>query len=65
MKKQQGFTAIELIFVIVTLLGGFGWCANLYKITTHMGSISDAGFDMVLRVIGIFIFPVGMVMGYL
>lgn len=63
MKKQSGFTVIELIFVIIIFAGIGGWIGNIVKLTS-------ASFDpltglVVLRAIGVFIAPLGAVMGFI
>lgn len=61
--KQQGFTLIELMIVPLFLAGAFGWGWNIVKLI-------DMGFDvinglMIVRAVGIFIAPLGAVMGYI
>jgi len=34
MKSQKGFTAIELILVLVLAFGAIGWGMNLYKLAS-------------------------------
>lgn len=61
MKKQHGFTLAELIVVIVIVIGVCGWVWNIVKIAG-----SDAINAMViLRCIGVFIAPLGSVLGFL
>ena len=62
MKKQIGFTIIELLVLLVVLAGGFGWCWNIVKlIGMNLDPITGL---LVVRAIGIFVFPVGMIVGY-
>lgn len=63
MKKQKGFTAIEILLVAIFLLGAGGWIANIVKII-------NTGFDvftglLIARCIGVFIAPLGAVLGYI
>lgn len=63
MKKQAGFTSVQLLVVFVFVLGAIGWVANIVKII-------NTGFDvftglLIARCIGVFVAPVGAVLGYL
>lgn len=63
MNKQKGFTSVELVILVVVLLGAGGWIANIVKIV-------NTGFDvftglLVARCIGVFVAPVGAVLGYI
>ena len=63
MKNQKGFTTNELVFAVIGLLAIGGWIANIVKLA---GSTFDVITGMlVLRVVGIFIPPLGAVMGFL
>lgn len=63
MKKQRGFTVLYLIVAIVGMLGVGGWIANIVKL---VGSNFDPITGMlVARVIGIFVCPLGAVLGFL
>lgn len=64
MKKQLGyiFTKAE-IFALIICLGVGGWVANIVK-------LAGSNFDpipgmVVIRVIGIFVAPLGAVLGFL
>jgi len=60
---QQGFTAVELFIVALVLLGGGGWIANIVKLVgMDFGAITGM---LIVRAIGIFIAPLGAVMGYI
>lgn len=60
---QQGFTALELFVVSLVLLGGGGWIANIVKLVgMDFGSITGM---LIVRAIGIFIAPLGAVLGYI
>lgn len=63
MKTQLGFTITELILVVVVLGGGFGWVWNIVKIAGACCGLVDGMF--VLRVVGIFIAPLGAILGYI
>jgi len=63
MKKQLGFTIIEVLIVVLFLVGGGGWIANIVKL---VGSNFDPLTGMVIaRAIGIFVAPLGAVLGFL
>lgn len=63
MKKQLGFTAIELSIVVIALIGLGGWIANIVKL---VGSNFDPLTGMVIaRAIGVFVAPLGSVLGFL
>ena len=55
MKRQRGFTLVELMCVVLVLIGAGGWIANVVKII-------GTGFDVFT---GVFIAPLGAVLGYL
>lgn len=66
MKKQAGYTSIEMIsgvaILLVVVLGGAGWAMNAYK-ATQCDFESPYKCEAV-RVIGIFVPPVGAIAGY-
>jgi len=60
---QRGYTTTEVIFLLVWLVSIIGWVLNIVKIV-------DANFDpitgmVVLRCIGVFVAPLGAVLGFL
>ncbi len=63
MKTQCGFTAFELLVVLLVLFGSVGWVWNIVKIV-------QSGFDVITgmfiaRCIGVFVAPLGAVLGFL
>lgn len=63
MKKQLGFTIIEMLVVVLVLVGGAGWIWNIVKIVgSDFGAITGM---LVMRVIGVFVAPLGCVLGFL
>ena len=64
-KQQMGFTATELIIVIVGLLaifGAWGWVWNIVKIVgSDFAQITGM---LVMRIVGIFIAPLGAILGF-
>ena len=62
MNKQKGFTVVELVGVLIVFFFVVGWIMNIVKIV-------DSGFDVitgmfVARCIGVFVAPLGAVLGY-
>lgn len=70
MKKlicEKGFTSVELIMSLMMslmmIIGAWGWTWNIIKI---VGSDFDPLAGMViLRCIGVFVVPLGVVLGFL
>lgn len=65
--KQSGFTVIEAIFALIVLTvgigGAVGWVKNIIKIA---GSSFQPLLPLVvIRIIGVFIVPLGAVLGYI
>ena len=63
MFKQKGFANFSLFMLAIVLLGAVGWVWNIVKII-------GTGFDvftgmLIARCIGVFIAPLGAVLGYL
>lgn len=65
MKYQKGFTAVELLSVVmfaVVAVGAWGWVWNILKIVeSDFGSITGM---LVIRLIGIFVAPLGSIVGF-
>ena len=60
---KRGFTVVELLIAIVLIVGLFGWTWNIVKIV-------QSGFDVITgmfiaRCIGVFVAPLGAVLGFL
>jgi hypothetical protein len=60
--KQQGFTALELLVVIFWIVAIAGWVMNIVSIAGS--NFNDITGLLVLRVVGIFVSPLGAVLGY-
>ena len=61
--RTQTFLAIWLVWLALIIAGGYGWIMNIVKIV-------NTGFDvftgmLIARCIGVFIAPLGAVLGYL
>lgn len=63
MKSQKGFTVVEVIIAALIIAGGIGWVWNIVKLI-GMGLDPITGL-LIVRAIGIFVPPVGAVVGYL
>lgn len=64
MKNQSGFNAIELVTVVLVLAVVGGWIANIVKLV-GMDWNQAVNMWMIMRGLGIWLFPVGAVLGYL
>ena len=62
MRKQQGFSAPELIIAVVVLAGIVGWVMNIFDIVAAVSGPITAMF--ILRCVGIFVAPLGAILGY-
>jgi prepilin-type N-terminal cleavage/methylation domain-containing protein len=63
MNKTGGFTIVEMLVALVLVAAFSGWVMNIYQIS----SMSFDNFTpmLVLRFIGIFVAPLGAVLGYI
>lgn len=64
MHKQKGFSLVDILYVLVAVLaifGVIGWVMNLFDIANTCCEITGM---LVLRVIGVFIAPIGAVLGW-
>ena len=60
--NQQGFTSVELLVAIFGVLGLAGWISNIVQLV-GAGPLGSWGGVEILKVIGIFLAPLGSVMG--
>lgn len=60
--KQYGFTAFELFFAVLVILGVGGWIANVVKLIGMLDGSVTAMF--IARVVGVFAAPLGSVLGF-
>lgn len=67
MKKESGFSVVELLTVLfvasVSIAAVWGWVWNIVKIVAIAGD--PIGGMLVVRCIGIFVAPLGAVLGFL
>lgn len=65
MLKQRGYTLIPAALLLVAVLVVGGWFANLYKlIVVFPATFADATPIMVFRALGVFVPPIGAVLGF-
>ena len=68
MNKQRGVSTIAGLFTVAMMLAlvtiGIGWCMNIYTIITTLIADMPITGMVILRVIGIFIGPLGGILGY-
>lgn len=62
-KNQLGFVAAQLIFVIIWLVGFYGWVSNIIKLWNSSFEVLSG--MLVLRIVGIFLAPLGAILGFL
>ena len=62
-KRQKGYTLFELMTVLFGLLAAVGWGANIVAIANS--DFSAITGMLVLMVIGIFVFPIGCITGWM
>ena len=62
MKKQFGFTSTEMIMAIGAWVMLAGWVWNIAKLASICCEISGS---LVLRAVGVFVPPLGAVIGFL
>ena len=54
----------SLAFITVFLAAVIGWVMNIISLVSFEGTLATAGILEVFRVIGIFMAPLGAVLGY-
>lgn len=62
MKKD--YPILGIVCVLLVLASAGGWCANIYKLFTSGLAIAEWGGMEVLRVVGIFVAPLGAALGF-
>ena len=63
MKRVTVSGQLALVFVIVALVGAWGWISNIIKLASmDFGGVTGM---LVLRAIGVFVVPLGAVLGFL
>ena len=63
MKKECGLTSVELVVTVIVLLGSGGWIANIVKLAgcdfAHITGLT------IIRAIGVFMPPLGAILGFI
>ena len=63
MKRVTVSGQLALVFLIVALVGAWGWISNIIKLASmDFGGVTGM---LVLRAIGVFVAPLGAVLGFL
>jgi hypothetical protein len=62
MKKQSGFSLVHFIPLVIALLGFIGWVWNIVKVAQSDFAVLTG--LLVLRIVGIFVAPLGAILGY-
>ena len=61
MKNVLTWAAVAA-FLAVVVCAFAGWCMNLWATFQHLGD--PLSFLLIMRAVGIFVFPLGAVLGY-
>lgn len=56
----EKFIVIKILLLIVMIIG---WGINIYQIVSDFTTFADIGAEMVLRIVGIVLLPLGGFMG--
>ena len=61
--KEKGYSTLAVLFVLALVaVGGWGWVWNILKL---MDMCCDISGLFVVRIIGIFVPPLGAIVGFL
>lgn len=63
MKKETGFTINQVLVLLLGIVICGGWIANIVKI--FGADLSHFTGIIILRVVGVFVAPLGVVLGFL
>lgn len=55
--------SVAVVLLSMFVAGIYGWVLNILALVHFQGGISQAGFLEVLRVIGVFMAPLGSILG--
>lgn len=61
--KEQGAIIAALVWLAIVVAATYGWVMNIVHL--YYSNFNDITGILILRVVGIFIAPLGSVMGYL
>lgn len=56
--------SLYLIYTVLVLFLLGGWCANIYKLVNTGFELASWGGMEVVRVIGVFVAPLGVLLGF-
>lgn len=63
--NQRGVGAVlALIWLVIVVVGVIGWGLNISDLVTHVKADLAVNAMFILRCVGIFVFPLGAVLGY-
>lgn len=62
--KNAAVTGIVGAWLSLIIAAAVGWCLNVYKIFTTSVPLAEWGVMEVMRIVGVFIAPLGAVLGY-
>lgn len=65
MKNQQGFLQFHMVAGLIALLGAGGWIANIVKLVSVDVPLAEFGTMEILRIVGIFLAPLGSILGFI
>lgn len=63
MKKQKGSALAGMMFFMVFVFGTIGWVMNIYHL--YHAVHAEVWTTVVIRAIGVFMAPLGAVLGYI
>lgn len=61
--SEAGAIGAALIWLVIVVAAVYGWVMNIIQL--YHSSFNDITGQLILRVVGIFVAPLGAVMGYL
>jgi hypothetical protein len=53
-----------IVWILTFVFGSIGWVTNIIKLADHDGSITTWGGMEIVRVIGVFVLPLGGIAGW-
>ena len=65
MNNRKTFTLFQMVVLLITLLGVGGWIANVVKLVSVDVPLAEFGSMEILRVVGIFLAPLGSILGFI
>jgi hypothetical protein len=65
MKNQKGFLSFHMVVGLIAILGAGGWIANIVKLVSVDVPLAEFGTMEILRIVGIFLAPLGSILGFI